>query len=168
MSGAAGSRTHEEIAKLRELLKSIRSAMLITMDLHGRPCSRPMLALDSSDDTGDLWFIARDGSSAVADIQARADVVLHYVDPAVHRFVAVTGRAHVHRDVARVRTLWHPSLSVEFPLGSDDPSIVLVHVNIDQVDFWESATGPLQTLRFVKPVATIERRAGPRGTLYLH
>lgn len=167
-SGATGSRTSDEIAKLRALLKGIRSAMLITMDLHDRPCSRPMVSLDGDDDTGDLWFIVRDDSSTVSDIRARSDVVLHYFDPSSYRFVAVTGRAHVHRDGPRVRDMWHPSLSVAFPLGPDDPSIVLVHVNVDQVDFWESAAGPVQTLHFVKPVATIERRAGPRGTLYLH
>ena len=165
---AASTHTSDEIAKLRALLKGIHSAMLITTDLHDRPCSRPMVALDASDDTGDLWFIARDGSSTVSDIRARADVVLHYFDPDSHRFIAVTGRAHVHRDAARVHVMWHPSLSGAFPTGPDDPSIVLIHVNVDQADCWDSPEAPVQTLHFVKPVATIERRTGPRGTLYLH
>ncbi len=127
-----------------------------------------MISLDADDDTGDLWCFALDGSSTVANVRARADVVLHYFDPNSYRFIAVTGRAHIHRDAARAHAMWQPSLSTVFPLGPDDPSIVLIHVNVDQADVWDSPATPVQTLHFVKPVETIERRTGPRGTLYLH
>jgi general stress protein 26 len=156
--------TGSDAATLRALISGISVAMFVTLDQHGRPTSRPMSVIMGTDEP-DLWFIAPEQSAVIAEVRACSDVTLIFVrQPAV--FVAVTGRAHLHRDDAEVRKLWTPAVGA-WVERRESGRAALIHVNVDHVDYWDSVTGAARELNFVRPVAT-GRKSSTMETLRLH
>jgi general stress protein 26 len=156
----------EDGATLRRLIGHIGVAMFVTLDGFGRPTSRPMAVIMSSD-APDLWFIAPEHAAVIAEIRACSDVMLQFVDQP-SRFVSVIGRAHVHRDPAQARQLWTPEVGPWIDRHEADRAS-LIHVNVDRADCWDAPGATARILQFVRPVATMAPRvaAAPDG-LRLH
>ncbi|MCC7052104.1 MAG: pyridoxamine 5'-phosphate oxidase family protein [Gemmatimonadaceae bacterium] len=154
-------------AKLRDLVKDIRVAMLTTHDADGTLHSRPMYAQEAEFD-GDLWFATAQSSSLVRQLQARADVLATFADTHAQRYVVVRGHAEVTQDRDRIREFWNPGMKVWFPAGPEDPEIALVRVHAQRADYWDSPAAPLRWLQFVTALATGKRPdAGDRVGLDL-
>ena len=154
----------DDDAVLRSWIAQAGIAMVITLDERGFPISRPMAAITTADGP-DLWFIAPEHAAVVREIRACADVTLHFVNqPSC--FVAVTGRAHLHRDPARARSLWTPRWDRWVSQHEIDRA-TLIHVNVDLAECWDSPTATPRVLQFVRPIASTARRP-ERESLHLH
>jgi len=44
------------------------------------------------------------------------------------------------QQIQKLRSLWKPELQTWFPKGLDEPDIALLQVNINQVNYWDSAS----------------------------
>jgi len=126
-----------KLQQLSSWIRGIEFAMLTTEDRQGQLRSRPMVVLgDTTDDA--LWFFTEACSHKVDDIHGHHAVNLSYSSPAEHRLVSVTGRARVIRDRARMRELWQSNLKSWFPKGVDDPELVLLRIEVNEAELWES------------------------------
>lgn len=143
----------ESIEKLKELTEGIDFCMLTTID-DGSLRSRPM-STQEFDGNGDLWFFTSDTTHKIEEIIKDDRVNVAYSHPSKSTYVSLSGRAEVVRDKAKSEELWSPILKVWFPEGLNDPSLVLLRVNIENAEYWETTSGTIvQMFGFVKALAT--------------
>jgi general stress protein 26 len=148
----------EEARNVAELVDRARISMLTTMTESGKHVSRPM-ALQEVEFDGDLWFFAARDSRKVAHIAA--DPQVNVTVGSSSTWVSLTGRALVVDDRAKKRELWNSVVEAWFPDGPDDYSVVLLKVEGDSAEYWDSPGGRLATvLSFAKAKVTGQRIEG--------
>ncbi|MDX1962041.1 MAG: pyridoxamine 5'-phosphate oxidase family protein [Pirellulales bacterium] len=144
------------IAKMVELIKATRMAMLITTCADGSLRGRPMATIETDFD-GDLWFFTDKDEPKVQEILRHPLVNLSYADPKQQSYVSVSGEAGIVLDRAKIDQLWDPFFQAWFPQGKSDPQIALIKVAVNQAEYWETAPGPVVSLMgFVKAWTTGE------------
>ncbi|PWJ54127.1 General stress protein 26 [Quadrisphaera granulorum] len=147
-----------QTAKLSELIADERQAMFTTTAPDGTLISRPM-AVQQAEFGGDLWFFAEAGSRKVEHLTRDPQVNVTFSGD--DSWVSLTGRASVVRDLTKKRELWNPVVEAWFPDGKDDDGIVLLHVDGDSAEFWDSPGGRLATaLSFAKAKLTGQPYSG--------
>jgi general stress protein 26 len=124
-------------AKLYEMIKDIRIAMMTTVDTEGELHSRPMYAQEA-DQHGDLWFFTRLQSPKITEISRDNEVNLAYADPSNQSYVSIFGTAEIVRDKGKIDEKWSAGLKAWFPDGKDDPQIALIRVHPVRGEYWDS------------------------------
>ncbi len=147
--------TDEQTRKVAELLKGERFAFFTTIAGDGTLTSRPM-TLQEVEFDGDLWFFAERGSNPVEHVAASPQVNVGAGSGG--SWVSLTGHAVVVHDVAKKRELWNGGVEAWFPQGPDDDSVVLIKVQADSAEYWDTPGGRLATaFSFVKAKVTGQR-----------
>ena len=146
----------ETIQKLGELIKEIKYAMLTTADQDGTLHSRPMATQDGdSEFDGTLWFFTRASAPKVDEVDRDHQVNVSYSKPGGQSFVSVSGTAQLVRDQARNKELWTPAMKAWFPKGPEDPETVLLKIDVEKAEYWDTAAGPIViAIGFVKAMVT--------------
>jgi general stress protein 26 len=144
--------TDSALDHLKVLISGIDVAMLTTVDRSGRLHSRPMVTL-SKPVEGALWFFTQAASHIVDDVNANHPVNLSFVDSERGRYVSVSGRARVVRDKGKKNELWERRVAKWLPGGPDNAEVVLLRVEADEAEFWDSGEAREVT-------ASVEIRAG--------
>lgn len=143
----------EAIKKLKNLVEGIDFCMLTTLD-GGYLRSRPMSTQEFEFD-GTLWFFTSDQTHKVDDINADNRVNVSYSDAGSDRYVSVSGRAEINRDRAKIEELWSPVLKAWFPEGIEDPHLCLLKIDVEQAEYWDTASGKIvQLYGFLKALIT--------------
>ena len=128
--------------KIGELIKDIRICMLTTAGSDGSFDSRPM-ATQKTDFDGTVWFLTRNESGKVHEIQDDAHVSLLYSDTSDSKYVVAKGRASVNQDKSKIHELWNPMFKAWFPGGEDDPSVAVLKVTITEAQFWQASSSKI-------------------------
>jgi general stress protein 26 len=145
----------DQTRKVAELIKGERFGFLTTVMKDGRLSSRPM-TLQEVEFDGDLWFFAERDSNPVRHIEDSPQVNVGVGSGGT--WVSLSGDAIVVEDVARKRELWNSAVEAWFPQGPDDESVVLLKVQAEFAEYWDSPGGRLATaFSFVKAKVTGER-----------
>lgn len=154
---AEDKKLQDGIAKLRELIKGIKIAMLTTVEADGTLRSRPMGTQQTEFD-GDLWFFTGKNSGKVAEIQHDQHVNVSYAAPDDNRYVSVSGRAELIDDKTKEKELWNPFIKAWFPKGLDDPDLLLLKVRVEAAEYWDAPSSTMVNLvGFAKAVLTGNR-----------
>jgi general stress protein 26 len=158
------STDEDPVQVLGQQIAGIRFAMLTTYDRNGRLCSRPMTTQNNRFD-GSIWFLTDRRTHPAEDIQLHPQVNVCYVDSEEHRYVSVSGTASLVDDRAKMREFWQPAFAVWFPGGPDDPHLVLLRIQVEHADYWDSPSSwSGRLVAFAKALATGDRSAlGTRG-----
>ncbi len=141
-----------DVAKVAELARGIRIAMLTTIDEHGHLVSRPMAQQEVEFD-GDLWFFAERDSPKVAHLAANpaVNVALSSNDT----WVSIFGTGEVVEDPAKVHDLWNKGVEAWMPQGPDDPNVVLIKVTGIGAEYWDTPGGRVASVfSFIKSKVT--------------
>lgn len=126
---------YDEVARLMDIAREFRFAMLVTVaddaHLHGRP----MTVAEVDDEAGAIWFLASKSSDSTAEIahDGRAIVTMQSTDC----YVQWSGHAELVDDPLRVHEVWRPEFSLWFPNGADDPKLQLVRVDVEVGEYWD-------------------------------
>ena len=148
----------DDTRKVAELLEDQRIGMLTTTAPTGTLTSRPM-ALQEVEFDGDLWFFAERTSRAVAHVSAHP--LVNVTVGSASTWVSLTGRAAVVDDTAKKRELWNGAVGAWLPQGPDDESVVLLRVEGESAEYWDTPGGRIATaLSFAKAKATGRRFEG--------
>ena len=121
--------------KLWDLIKKERTALLVTVEADGSFDARPMGCLQRVFD-GTLWFITFRHSEKLREIARDDQVLISYARPSAYHYIAVTGRARMIEDPAKLKELWSEGFRVWFPSGPDDPEIALLQVTVNRARYW--------------------------------
>ncbi len=149
--------TDEQTRRVAELLKDHRIGMLTTRDPFGTLMSRPM-ALQEVEFDGDLWFFAERGSRKVLHVGALPQV--NVTVSGSGSWVSLTGQAAVVEDTAKKRELWNAGVEAWLPQGPDDGSVVLIRVEGDSAEYWDTPGRLATVISFAKAKVTGERFSG--------
>ena len=139
------SQSDPGMAKVAELVKEIKFAMLTTQCPDGSLHSRPMSTLQMDED-GSLWFFTAEHSGKIADIDGQGQVNLAYARTDKQDYLSVTGTAEVIRDREKMKALWTPWLKPWFQDGLDDPELILLKIRVDQADYWDAPGSAVKRL----------------------
>jgi len=124
-----------DTAKLVEMIRSIRVALLTTVDRDGHFKARPVQTLQVDADAT-LWFFTDWSSPKVDELHHDVRVSLGYADPAKNMYVAVSGVASLLRDPHKAQELWSVEQRAYYPLGPEDGRLALLRVQIDRAEYW--------------------------------
>ncbi len=152
----------QEREKLIELMKDMPIAMMTTFGPDG-PRSVPMARQEVEPDA-DMWFISARETRHVEDIERDPLVTLTFSSR--DSWVAMTGRAAVVDDQAKLEELWNTFAQAWLPGGPDDPNAVLIRVDVDHAEYWDSPGGKVASLlSFAKTKLTGETYDSEHGTV---
>ncbi|MBW9206081.1 pyridoxamine 5'-phosphate oxidase family protein [Mumia sp. zg.B17] len=133
----------DEQSTLLELLDDLRIAMFTTVDIDGTITSRPM-ARQQVEPSADMWFITARDSRQVAHITARPHVGITFSSPST--WVSLNGTATVVDDRAKLEELWNTFAEAWMPEGPDDPNVVLIRVDLQGGEYWDTPGGRVASL----------------------
>jgi general stress protein 26 len=139
------AQTNDPVAKLNELIKGIEFAMLTTIRPNGSLHSCPM-APSEIDGDGVLWFFSANNTEKVEAIKTDPRVNLAYSDAGGQRYVSVTGNAEPVRDHLKAQELWNPNYQAWFPMGLQDPNLILLRVVVRDAEYWDDTAGRMVPL----------------------
>jgi general stress protein 26 len=148
--------------KFAELVRDIPVGMLTTYGPDG-PRSVPM-ARQEVDPGAQLWFITARETQHVRDVAAEPRVSLTF--SARDSWVALTGRATVVDDRAKLGELWNTFAEAWLPGGPDDPNATLLRVDVDEAEYWDTPGGKVASLlSFAKTKLTGSTYDAEHGTV---
>ena len=137
---------------IREILGSERTAIVTTRaghDLH----SRPLAVLQGDTFDGTLWFFTQDPSPKTADIGKHPEVNVSVGGS--KGYLSFAGTATVSRDQTKIDEYWNPWAEAWFEGGRDDPSVALLEVTVDSVEYWDLDKPTLaRALEVVRAIVT--------------
>ena len=142
----------EAIARIGELIKDIRVAMMTTIATDGSLHSRPM-ATQNAPFNGEVVFLTSENSGKVDEIKEDAAINLCYSD-AKSSYVTLSGRASLSNDRALISALFSPMYKAWFPEGETDPSIRVLRVKVEQAEYWDAPSSA-----FLRKVQVLTRAA---------
>jgi general stress protein 26 len=122
-------------AKLGELIRDIRVALLTTVDREGRFHTRPVQTLHVEANRT-LWFFTDWSSPKVEELHHDVRVSLGYADPAKNVYVAVSGSASLFQDAQKAKQLWSIEQRAYYPNGPEDERLALLRVQIERAEYW--------------------------------
>jgi general stress protein 26 len=145
----------DRAAKVRELVRSSRLAMLTTLDPTGRLVSKPMATQDVEFD-GDVYFIAERSSHKVRNIERDPRVNVAYSGSG--SWVSLSGDAVVLDDPERLAELWDTFTDAWMEGGPENPGNVLIKVTASSAEYWDTPNSKVvQVVNLVKAKVTGER-----------
>jgi general stress protein 26 len=155
----------DRAAKVRELVKSSRLAMLTTLDPAGRLVSKPMATQDVEFD-GDVYFIAERSSHKVRNIERDPRVNVAYSGSG--SWVSLSGDAVVLDDPERLAELWDTFTDAWMEGGPENPENILIHVDAQSAEYWDAPNSKVvQVVNLVKAKVTGERYEPDNETVEL-
>jgi general stress protein 26 len=135
--------TTDHRAAISDIVHGARTALLTTVDDDGHLHARPLAVQDKAFN-GSLRFLVQDGSEKVEDIARNPNV--NVAIESQGGYLSIAGTATVTRDPAVVDELWSPFAEAWFPEGREDPTIRLLTVQGESVEYWTQDTGPVGSL----------------------
>jgi general stress protein 26 len=118
-----------------ELLKSFKTATVITRALDGGLRGRPM-SVGHFEDDGTLWFLTNEQTGKVDEIARDPYAFVSLTDS--DKYLVMTGALELVRDVAKAKSLWKEPFRVWFS-GPEDPALVLLRFTPDEGEYWNNA-----------------------------
>ena len=124
----------EAIDQIWKLAKSIDFCMFVTWDGE-RQRARPMSARPDRD-AGKIYFLADAAGEKDEQVERFPKVTLAFADTRAHDYVAITGRADVSNNRARIEALW-TSADEAWWDSAKDPSIRLIAFDPEDAELWK-------------------------------
>eukprot|EP01111_Echinosteliopsis_oligospora_P014054 TRINITY_DN520_c0_g1_i1.p1 TRINITY_DN520_c0_g1~~TRINITY_DN520_c0_g1_i1.p1 ORF type:complete len:207 (-),score=51.41 TRINITY_DN520_c0_g1_i1:24-644(-) len=143
MSSRFYSALNAEQSKLLDIMKTCGNCMLVTkceggQYMRGRPMHAITVESDDKSGASVAWFMAPKGSPKVKEIKEDASVCLTFANETKKQWASVNGPAELVDDRNKIKELWQPMYTAWFPKGKEDPEIVLVKMNIEGGEYWDS------------------------------
>lgn len=152
----------DDTSKLIDLLEDQHIGMLTTFGAEG-PRSLPM-ARQEVEPNAELWFISARDTAHTRAIESEPRVALTFSSSGA--WVALTGRASVIDDDAKLKELWNTFAEAWLPGGPEDPNAVLIKVDVTEGEYWDSPGGKVSSLiGFARTKLTGEAYEGEHGTV---
>ncbi|WEK43392.1 MAG: pyridoxamine 5'-phosphate oxidase family protein [Candidatus Sphingomonas colombiensis] len=110
------------------------SPLLMVGPADGGTHSEPLTAqLDKHQVDTLFFFVGR--SNRIAKAGA---LMLQFVSKGHDFFACLHGEARVDNDRTQIDKLWNKQVEAWFPDGKDDPNLILLRVDIDNAELWET------------------------------
>jgi|UPI000038ECDB general stress protein 26 len=160
---------NQDVSKLVDLVKDVRSCMLITIEkytdiLAGRP-----MGISKIEEDGTMWFFTKTTSQKVDEIEQNSQISLAIMSESKNIYLMINGTADLSYDYGKMKELWNPAMKAWFPEGLEDPDMMLIKVTPSEARYWDSsASKMIVALNMVKAIVTgKEYNEGTHGKIRL-
>ena len=140
---------NDQITTVLEQVDKAGIAMLVTTEDDGRIVSRPMAVQEVAADHS-IWFITRSTGDASQDSKGGQQVNITLANKGF--WASVSGTADVVRDDQRKREFWNAGTEAFFgeDASPEDPEIVLIRVQPQSAEYWDSPGAVATVVEMVK------------------
>ena len=128
----------EAVEKLKELIDKAGSCFFCTSITSNQSFSTRPMAVQQTDDNGNLWFLSANDSHKNLEIAEDPFVQLLFQGSGYSDFLTVYGRAIITEDKSKIKELWNPLLKTWFTEGEDDPRISVIMVSPAEAYYWDT------------------------------
>ncbi|HEX2853773.1 MAG TPA: pyridoxamine 5'-phosphate oxidase family protein [Opitutaceae bacterium] len=128
------------IEKIRELSKSARVCLFVTLPGQFPLSTRPM-AVQDVDAAGNLWFLSARSSVKNKHINRDPRVQLFFGNPGDSQYLTVHGFATVSDNRALREKYWTPIAKTWIHEGVDDPELTVIRVTVKDGYYWDTEHG---------------------------
>ena len=143
--------TNDDRGTVAEIMEETRIAVLTYQSLAGALVSTPM-GMQDFEDPATIWFITERSSDKVAALEADPRVNVSCNSKA--GWVSLSGTAHVSDDQAKLKELWDASAGAFMSGGPEDPDNVLLRIDGDTAEYWESPGKVSAAIQVAKGLVT--------------
>lgn len=144
----------EAIKIVNDLIKDIKVAMFTTISSDDKIISRPMQTQEVEFD-GELWFLTMKDTDKYQEIITNPHVNLAYAGKS---YVSISGTAEFIEDAAKKKEYWNPVFDKMLDTSYDDPNVVLIKVDAESAEYWDSGNTVKSVKTFVKKLTNSETR----------
>ncbi|MBP2282437.1 general stress protein 26 [Flavobacterium sp. CG_23.5] len=146
---------NQNVEKLIEMIKDVRTCMLITNEKNAENLSGRPMSIAKIDDDGTMWFFTKKSSYKVDEIEESKKVSLAITNESSNNYLMIHGTASLVNDKAKMAALWSSIMKAWFPLGLDDPDMLLIKVTPSEVNYWDSSSSKMVVLfNMLKAIVT--------------
>lgn len=160
---------NQNVEKLIEMVKDVRVCMLITNEQNAENLSGRPMSISKIDDDGTLWFFTRASSYKVDEIEESKKVSIAITNESSNNYLMIHGSASLVDDKTKMKELWSTILKAWFPLGLEDPDMILIKVTPNEVNYWDGTSSKMVVLfNMLKAIVTGKEYAeGEHGKINL-
>jgi general stress protein 26 len=126
------------IEKLKELVEKAGSCFFCTNIQSNQSFSARPMAVQQTDEEGNLWFLSASDSKKNDELAANSSVQLLFQGSGYADFLSVYGKAVVSTNKQKIAELWNPILKTWFTEGQDDPRITVIQVIPSEAYYWDT------------------------------
>jgi len=136
---------HEKaLETVRKLIKGIDIAMLTTVTSEGL-VSRPMKTQEVEFD-GDLYFLTKKDTGKYEELKNNPHVNVVYAGDS---YVSIRGTAELISSREKIKQYWNTAYEKMLKTTVDDPNLVIIKVNAETAEYWETGNWVKSVLAFV-------------------
>jgi len=159
----------QNVEKLIEMVKGVRTCMLITNEKDAENLSGRPMGINKIDDDGTIWFFTKASSYKVDEIEESKKVSIAITNESNNNYLMIHGTATLVNDKTKMKELWSAIMKAWFPLGLDDPDMTLIKVTPNEVNYWDSSSSKMVVLfNMLKAIVTgKEYKEGEHGKINL-
>jgi len=160
---------NQNIEKFIEMVKDSKVCMLITNEKSAENLSGRPMSISKIDEDGTMWFFTRASSYKVEEIEESKKVSIAITNESSQNYLMINGSGNLVSDKVKMKELWSSILKAWFPLGLNDPDIILIKVTPKEVNYWDSSSSTMVVLfNMLKAIATgKEYEEGEHGKINL-
>lgn len=138
----------EAVTKVKELVDKAGTCFFCTDIKTGQSFATRPMAIQKTDDEGNLYFLSAADSKHNAEIESDPRVQLLFQGSSYDGFLTLYGKASISTDKSLIKKLWTPLVKTWFTEGIDDPRITVITVTATEGYYWDTKHGKL--VSFVK------------------
>jgi len=140
------SENNQNIEKLIEMVKESKVCMLITREKNDENLSGRPMTISKIDDGGNLWFFTAASSYKIDELEENKKVSISITNESNNNYLMINGTGNLVKDKSKMKELWSPILKAWFPLGLEDPDMILIKVTPKEVNYWDSSSSKMVVL----------------------
>nr|WP_295889028.1 pyridoxamine 5'-phosphate oxidase family protein [uncultured Devosia sp.] len=146
-----GKEHDDHVERIWELAKRIGIAMFVTWD--GKEQRARPLAASVEKDEGAIYFLTDVNGEKDQQIAEFPHVSVSFADHKHSKFVALSGKASVSNDRAKIKELWNPFAKAWWD-SPEDPAIRVIKVVPQDAELWDSPGRIVTTISMLAAAVT--------------
>jgi general stress protein 26 len=150
-SSMTGKEHDDHVERIWELAKRIGIAMFVTWD--GKEQRARPLAATVEKDEGAIYFLTDVNGEKDQQIAEFPHVSVSFADHKHSKFVALSGKATVSNDRAKIKDLWTPFAKAWWD-SPEDPAIRVIKVVPQDAELWDSPGRIVTTISMLAAAVT--------------
>ena len=150
-SSMTGKEHDDHVARIWELAKRIGIAMFVTWD--GKEQRARPLAATVEKDEGAIYFLTDINGEKDDQIAEFPHVSVSFADHKSSKYVALSGKATISNDRARIKELWSPFAKAWWD-SPEDPAIRVIRMVPNDAELWDSPGRIVTTISMLTAVVT--------------
>jgi general stress protein 26 len=150
-SSMTGKEHDDHVERIWELAKRIGIAMFVTWD--GKEQRARPLAATVEKDEGAIYFLTDVNGEKDEQIAEFPHVSVSFADHKHSKYVALSGRAVLSNDRAKIKELWNPFAKAWWD-SPEDPAIRVIKVIPQDAELWDSPGRIVTTISMLAAAVT--------------